>query len=142
MVNKRAWIRIVEASVAIMIILAVILTVSQTKKTAVDRDLSVVITPILDEIAKNTSFREAIIKDNETSDKAEIMLTEFLEQKIKNPNIGYALKICGYKELCGLDDYPDDASGNIYADERIISSTLTTQGSGPRKVEIFMWFRE
>ena len=142
MVNKRAWIRIVEASVAIMIILAVILTVSQTRNRAAESDPSDILTPILDEIAKNVTFREAIINDNNESAAAENMILDFLKQKIKNPAIGYDLKICAYMEICGLERYPPDARGSIYADERVISSTLTTQGSGPRKVSIFIWLKE
>ncbi len=142
MVNKKAWIRIVEASIAIMIILAVILTVSQTKKRTAENDLSNVITPILDEIAKNVTFREAVINDNNASYSAEEMLIEFLRNKIKNPGIGYGLKICAYMEACGLEAYPADARGSIYAEERVISSTLTSQGCGPRKVVIFLWLKE
>jgi hypothetical protein len=142
MVNKRGWLRIVEASIAILIIMAVLLIVSQRTAVRTQTDLSVMITPILEEIAKNVTLREVVINDNNESNYSEMVLRGFIAQRLKDPNIGYDLKICNYQDVCGLDTYPKDAKGNVYSGGRIISSTLDTEGTGPKKVQIFLWMRE
>jgi len=142
MVNKRGWLRIVEASIAILIIMAVLLIVSQRTVVQTQTDLSEKITPMLEEIAKNVTMREAVITDNETSNYAETILRGFIGQRLKDPNIGYDLKICNYQDVCGLDSYPKDAKGNVYSAGRIISSTLSSEGTGPKKIQIFLWIRE
>jgi hypothetical protein len=96
---------------------------------------------MLEEIAKNVTVREAVINDNNESDNAETMLRGFIGQRLKDPNIGYDLKICNYHEVCGID-YPKDAKGNVYSAGRIISSTLSSEGTGPKKVQVFLWIRE
>ncbi len=142
MVNKKGWLRIVEASIAILIIMAVLLIVSQRTIVSTQTDLSNRITPMLEEIAKNVTMREKVINDTNESDYAETMLREFIGQRLKDPNIGYDLKICNYQDVCGLNTYPKDAKGNVYSAGRIISSTLTSEGTGPKKVQIFLWIIE
>jgi hypothetical protein len=140
MVNKKGWLRIVEASVAILIILSVILVVAQRKSVPSGDDLSNTITPLLEEIAKNTTLREKIIaSDNKASESA---ITEFLSRRIYNQGIGYNVRVCGYRDLCALEKYPEDAKGDIYSGSRIISSALGASELQPKKVEIFLWFRK
>ncbi|MEM4259234.1 MAG: hypothetical protein QXS38_00515 [Candidatus Pacearchaeota archaeon] len=141
MVNKKGWIRIVEASIAILIIFAVIVSVSQIRKARAERDLSEIISPLLEEIAKNNSMRESIIKDDKESGDAENMAMLFLSYKIRaETNLGYSFRICEIDEICGLEIYPTDISGNIYAGSRIISSSLTV--AKPKKIAIFLWLRK
>ena len=71
MVNKKAWIRIVEASIGILIIFTVIFSVSQLAKKTGGGDLAEVIAPLLEEIAKNTTIRESVIRDTTDSNEAE-----------------------------------------------------------------------
>lgn len=140
MVNKKGWIRIVEASIAILIILGVILTVVQIRKsTTRSSELSSDITALLDEIAKNATMRDKIITDNTASTEAEGMIKAFLAREIRDPSIGYGVVICQSDALCALDPYPEGISGNLYAGSRIISSSLRETGSGPKRVSIFLW---
>jgi hypothetical protein len=139
MVNKKGWIRIVEASVAIVIIFSVILSVVQIRRNVSEQDLSESITPFLEEIAKNSTMRAKIISDNNASNEAENAVRGFLSSNIKDPNIGYDVMICKSDELCGLEKYPLGISGNLYAGSRIISATLTDVGEGPKKLSIFLW---
>lgn len=141
MVNKKGWIRIVEASIAIIIILFVLLSVSQIRERRFERDLSESINPLLEEIAKNTGMREKIIADSENSNEAENTIKAFLEERLRDPNIGYDVRICKIDEVCGLDKYPTGVSGNLYAGSRIISSTLSTMGTGPKKINLFLWIK-
>jgi hypothetical protein len=140
MVNKRGWLRIVEASVAILIILSVILVVAQKKSTLSENDLSETITPMLEEIAKNATLREQIIANNNVA--SENTLREFVSRRISNNGLGYNVRVCGYRDMCALGKYPEDAKGDIYSGSRIISSALNAPQLQPKKVEIFLWFKK
>jgi hypothetical protein len=139
MVNKRGWIRIVEASVAVLIILGVILSVSQIRKTATEKGLSGDITVLLDEIAKDATMRDKIIIDSPASSEAENMIKNFLAGEIKDPTINFSVAICPADSLCPLEPYPSDISGNLYAGSRIISTSLGNMGGGSKRVSLFLW---
>lgn len=140
MVNKKGWIRIVEATIAILIIIAAIFSVSEIRKNKFEEDLAETINPLLENVAKNNTMREKIILDNDTSEEAEDMIREFIAKNIRAPNIGYDVKICPSDSICSLDKYPEDAE-NVYAGSRIISSTLTEAGEGPKKISLFLWIK-
>lgn len=141
MVNKKGWLRIVEASIAIVIVFAVLLSVSQIKERRVVSDLSQSIGPLLEEIAKNVSVREKIIADTNSSEEAEDMLRLLIDARLKNPNIGREVKICDLGSSCNLDKYPTSINENVYAGSRIISSVLSTEGE-PKKVNLFLWIKQ
>jgi hypothetical protein len=111
------------------------------------QDLSESISPVLEEIAKNVAIREMVIADDEACDSetsdAESTIRTFVANKLKNnPDIGYDVRISKSDEVCGLDKYPLGVEGNVYAGSRIISSTLSTMGGGPKKINLFLWVKE
>lgn len=133
--NKKGWIRIVEAALAILIIFGVLLTVLGTRQIILNgQDLSALIPPLLEEISKNVTLREKIIS-NDSSAIVDINL--YLKERIKQPYLNYTAKICLPTEVCSLESYPINAKGDVFAAERIISSTLTQYN--PKKVKIFLW---
>lgn len=136
MVNKRGIIRIVEAVVAIMIILGVMLIISEKKTEKNTNELYGFISPLLEEIAQNLSMREKIIQEKENA-IPEIM--EFISERAKNTNLDYSVRICGLSEQCGLEKYPSQ-KGDVYALDRVISSTISN--FAPVKVRIFAWVKE
>ena len=129
--NKRGWIRIVEAMIAIMIIIGIVLTFSARKTGNEKTDLTPLITPLLDEIAQNPSLRNAVLDSNAT------VIESMVAERITNPAFGYGVKICGIGELCGLTSYPGGAQGDIYTSERVIAAT--PEKYQPMKVKIFLW---
>ena len=133
--NRMGIFRIIEASIAILIIFGVILTILIARKPSVEESLSDRIGPLLEEIAKNNSMREDIIKGQES--EANITIMNFLSTKIE-PNIGYGVRICKPDETCGLS-YPEGAKGNIYVGSRVISSVLTD--AKPKRLSIFLWVK-
>lgn len=138
MVNKRGWIRIVEASIAVLIIFAVVLSLYQGRRVSSESDLSSSITPLLEEIAKNNALRDKII--TEGSDAAQ-SIKELVGTRIREPNIGYDARVCEIDEVCGLVDYPEEGvRGNVYAGSRLISSSLKA-GAEPKKISIFLWIK-
>jgi len=133
MVNNRGWLRIVEASAAVLIIFSVILLISRQAAIPQSNDLTGTITPILEEIARNSSLREDIITyGNESVPQ----LREFVGSRIKLHSLNYEVAVCNVDEICSLVSYPSNTD-EIYTGERIISSTLTSYN--PKKVKIFLW---
>lgn len=138
MVNKKGILRIVEASIAILIIIAVVISLSLSKRAAVEKDLSETISPLLEEIAKNNSMRDEIINNPV---RAEVQIQNFLAERIKEPNIGYNVTICDIGGLCNLS-YPGMVSGSVYAGSRVISSSLEGAGAAtPKRVSLFLWIK-
>lgn len=135
MVNKKGILRIIEASIAILIILVAIISLSASRRASTEKDLSETINPLLEEIAKNNSMRDEIITSPVS---AEYAIRTFLGSRIKEPNIGYNVTICNLNEICDLS-YPGKVSGNVYAGSRIISSSLGGSATAPKRVSLFLW---
>ena len=136
--NKKGIVRIIEAIIAILIIAGVVLTLAVNRRVGGEKDLSETLPPLLEEIAKNAELREEIIVW-ETG--AETELTVFLAERIKNPNLNYTIKICEPDKVCALERYPEDAKGDIFAAERIISAAaaLRREEFSPKKIKLFLW---
>lgn len=133
MVNKRGFLRIVEAVVAILIVLgAILFVIAQNKGNSESGVLCDRIPPLLDEIAKNSSLRNAVL-NNETE-----KISSFIEQRISNPLVDFEVFICKAEELCSLQDGGFDDI-EICAGERIISTTAERTEFEPRKLKVFLF---
>ena len=132
MVNKKGWLRIVEASIAIMIIFGILLVVNNKSQFSVQNDLTPLTTPLLEEVARNVSFRNQVITQGSA---AEPTLRDFVATRITQSTIKFDVAICDVSAICNLPSYPVDAS-EVYAGERIISGTLTSYQ--PKKIKIFL----
>lgn len=126
--EKKAWIKIVEAFMAIILILGVLLILSYTdilnKKGA--NNIYQFQKTILDEVASNQEYRQKIL-NIETAE-----IKEIISSKIPL-GYGYDVKICEINEICSLSEYIEE----VYSSERIISSTLDL--NNPKKLKLFMW---
>ncbi len=131
MVNKKAQIRIIEAVVAVLLIASVILifNVQKTPKVDTSQEIYNLESKVLDSIESNATMREAVIVHNESA------LRSYVFPKIPT-NLNFTIVVCGVVDMCSLPDIKN-INVNIYADERIISSTLQTYA--PKKVKIFVW---
>src|SRR3989344_1813708 len=81
MVDKRGWLRIVEALVSILIVFGAVLTVSITKQAGSPNDVCSIISPFLEEISRNQTLRMQILNNNS------IETEQFLSSHIKNPSL-------------------------------------------------------
>lgn len=134
--GKRGLLRIVEASIAVLIVLAAILIVSTNKEVKTQSDLSDVLPELLEEIAKNASIRDKIFNDGQS---AILDIENFLSSRIRNPSLDYAVVICDdINGVCGLESYPENADGDLFADERVIGGTIGS-GYSPKKLKIYLW---
>lgn len=133
MVAKRGIIRIIEASIAILIIAGVILLLMNNAQKSEEPDLSKFIFPILDEISRDSALRDKIVDRTAQSKQ---LVDDMVKDRLKNLNVDSSIRICEVDELCNLEEYPA-TSNNIYSSERIISSTLYS--FNPVKIKIFLW---
>ncbi len=128
-------IRIIEATIAVLIVIGFVLTYTAKQEKA-ENDLTSVITPILQEIADNNTMRNSILSTTPNI----LQIGDFIKARVSS-NLNYRVKICDVDNICALDSYPSDASGDIFAVERIISATPDQPTFAPKKVKIFMWMK-
>lgn len=147
--GKRGWMRIMEAMVAILIIMGVVLIVIQKQQGTPPGDLSQNAIDIISEIALNQSLRSLILQydfnDPASSTNAQTLnsLNNFVSTRIKDRNLKYLVRICDplseSDSFCPLIPYPSDASEEIYTGERIISTDLPQKDYSPKKIKLFIW---
>ena len=125
--NKRGWLRIVEAFIAIMLIMGVLLILySRGIEPRRAEEIYNFQKTILDEVAANPGLRENVLSENEQA------VEDFVRDSIP-AGFSFEVRICEPGDICGLPDYHEE----LYASERIISATLQTYN--PKKVKLFMW---
>lgn len=132
MVNKKGWVRIIEAFVAVILIAGVIIYFYSTgiEKPKRGEEIYNFEKTALEQIASDSGLRGQILNNNPTNAKLFV-------QSIMPPGFIMELKICEINDICPLGgDYKQE----VYSSERIITSTLTTYN--PKKIKIFMWLEE
>jgi hypothetical protein len=132
--NKRGWIRILEATVAVLIISSVLIIVysGQPKRADISNEVSDLQKKILRDISSNSNLRSDVINGNY------IPLEEYI--KIKIPaHFDFSLKICELLQPCKLDNdiFVTISNKEIFVEEIIISADLTEYN--PKKVKLFVW---
>jgi hypothetical protein len=131
--NNKGWLRIVEASVAVMIVLSILFFIYLNKPIVSEEvDLSQFARDLLEESANNVTLRERILNDDYKP------VNDSLSRKIPL-SYKFELKICAVSESCGKSVF---TPGEIYAAERVITTTLSSQNYQPRKVRLFIWRSE
>jgi len=136
MMNKRGWLRIVEASLAIIIVLTVLFIISQkTRPLQSPQDMTDKAKAILDEIASTPSLRESVVL-YPSAETTRDTLNAFLRRRLPDTTINYELRICPLTDVCGKTEY---VSGDVYVAERVISTVVESQAYSPQKIKLFLW---
>ena len=143
--NHRAWIRIVEAFVAILLITGVLLIVvnkEHIKKKDISSEIYKIEASILKEIQLNSSLRSDILN----VEPLPVKWTDFDSRGLNNlkskiisrlPNyLDCEAKICELEDICVLDKIFDK---DIYAQSTCIIAELTTYN--PRQLKLFCWIK-
>ena len=126
MQNKRGWIKIVEAFLALMIITIVLLSAYSVTKQENTSSVYRIEDSVLDSIVQDSVMREAVLH----SDVAAVNGT--VAGKLSSV-FGFEVLICNPEDICNLPAYKKD----VYARERIVSSTLDEYS--PKKLKLFVW---
>ena len=126
--NKKGWIRIVEAFIAILIVASVLFVIT-SRVPIRDRTEEIHETQrfVLEQIATNNTLRGEILEGNK--DNSEI----FIENNIPT-HWNFTVEICEVDNICGMPFYVEE---EVYADEILITSNLTKYS--PKKLKLFVW---
>lgn len=142
MKNKKGWIKILEAFIAIVMLLSMLTLVINYERNE-SREISNIIatqSAFLIKIQENNSLREAILNVDISSGPLEMnnagfppSLKEYIQESFSG-RIECNSKICGPLEECSLEEYPEK---EIYSKSVIISSNLDL--FDPRKLSLFCY---
>src|SRR3989344_7820528 len=101
--GKKAWLRIAEAFISIVLIAGVFLVLySKTiDKPKISESIYKLEGVILDEISSNIELRQAVLD----GDKAKI--ESFIIARIP-PGLEFSARICEPEEICGLQEYKEE----------------------------------
>lgn len=144
MKNKRGWIRIVEAFVAVLLITGVVLLVinkGYIGKEDISERVYSAQWAVLRSIELNPELRVVVLEESIGNE------WEDIDPRIKNqiqatkPNyLDCEAKICALDEICQLSYVPDDAY-----DKDVYSQSITIAAEGgtyhPRQLKLFCWTR-
>lgn len=130
--------RVVEATIAILLILGAIIVISPRKATGDGVDFNEILPPLLEELSQNLTLRVEIVR-NSAEESLESRIENSLSLRINNPSLNYSVEICDLTEPCALDPYPLDFEQDIFSSERVIGASIPETDFTPRKVKIFLW---
>src|SRR3989344_1621114 len=138
--NKRGWLRIIEATISIILILGAILIYYQKNQTTQFDNVPEMLPSLLDEIAKNTSLRDKVVNDAPLVGQT---IEQHLSETIKRPDLNYSVQICRINEICNSHALISSSKERIYSGERIISTTVGKKDfdavTTPRRIRIYIW---
>ena len=131
--NNKGWLRIVEAVIAILIIISSVLIVMQSKKTQREQSFCSILPGLLDEIAKNESMRKLILADNTE------VIEKYAENSIRDPSLVFKARICDIDVPCILEKSGGLEKVDICAEQRIISTSQDQSDFSPKKLKVFLF---
>ena len=144
MINKKGWIRIVEASIAVLFIAGVVLVVINNNELG-NNDSSLKILDveisILREIQLNSSLRAEVLSDSLSLpiESENPSFPQKVKDKIDSKTPVYLIcvsKICSIIDECVLTA---ENSGSVYAESILITTNPESSSYSPRKLKIFCW---
>ncbi len=128
--NRKAWIKIIEAIVAILLIVGVAITIisqGYVKIQDTSGKIYSVENSILRGIQLNNTIRNDILNENTLSAETKV------NEKIPN-YLDCELEVCQMDEFCEPENLPEK---DIYTRSIIISANLDTYN--PKQLRLFCW---
>lgn len=139
--DKRGWLRIVEASLAVMMVLSSLLIINNNIRQKQEIALDESFYSLLQKIAENSTLRGGILSYNysnpsNAAGNYQIInnINQFIAGEIKDKEINYSISICSPNEPCNLET---NISGEVYSVERIITTNLTNPEIKEKKMKIY-----
>ena len=141
--NKKGWIKIMEAFIAILFLIG-ILTAIVVREDFKSEDIYGKVLEfegeILEQIQLNESLRSEVLDSSVPIDSTEAGFSTSLNTTLRNripTNLKCELIICEGVSECSFEDIP--ASKEIYVDSIIISANL--EKYSPKKLNMFCWIK-
>jgi hypothetical protein len=136
MKSKKAWIKIVEAFIAVILVMSALLIIASKNEVSIDRGGEIIKLEkaILDSIVQEDNMRNDILKGNIS------IISKEIDKNVPFW-INYSVNICSYDSIC-----PNPAgyiNNEVYAQEALVFSNLTySNPSNATKLKIFFWENE
>ena len=133
-IDRKAWIRILEVFLAILLMLGAILIIMNRRP--VESDISDEVyekqRQILEIISKNDSLRGKIIigENTEVNDAISQMLPQ---------SWNFSTNICEINNVCNNPQGSEVFEKDVYSTEVLVTSTLTDYS--PKKLRFFVWVK-
>ncbi|MAH03416.1 hypothetical protein CMI39_01370 [Candidatus Pacearchaeota archaeon] len=138
--EKKAWVKVVEAFIALLLIASVLLIVID-KGYITKKDISPKVyeaeLSILREVELDDNLREDILKINLPMNWENESFPKSVKDRINERTPSYlecVAKICEMDKICALDEY---LNKDIYAQSVVISANLEIYS--PRQLKLFCW---
>jgi hypothetical protein len=139
MKNKKAWIRIVEAFFAVLIIAgALLIVINQTdnSENEASEQVNKIMRFVLGEFRLNEAIRNAVEISIPPVNWEDNLFPPIIKEKLKEDVPNYMecqAKICSIDDTCELNEQVDK---NVYA-----KSSLLTEGESTKKIKLFCWMK-
>ncbi len=133
--NKRGWIRIVESVFAVLLIFSFVLLINsqQVQKPNLAESVYKIQHQALREVSNDYQLREEILEKDAPN------VTSYLQDRLAPFPINFTVAICYVNESCPCPLNQCPADKEIYVDDAIISTNLTSYQ--PTKVVLFSWLQ-
>jgi len=150
--GKGGWIRILEATIAVLIVSGAIIAVYSSHPSrgeSIEEQAYSLQRQILDEVAMDEGLRLAVlnVETDLPGDSNYDMLDEYVAESIPD-GFGYLLRVCilgDERDFCKMDGMTFTATQNhdIFVEDVLVSAEIGN-GSGeeiylPKKVRLFFW---
>lgn len=132
MKNKLGFMRIVEATIAVLLVISVLLIISGRSISQQQVDFDERAYRLLDEAAHNESLRDLLINDN---DGGIATLDAMADENFGDLGVTVFFDICELTTPCENPPFTGD-SGDVYVYDRVVSASLDTLG--PKRVRMYI----
>ena len=125
--NKKGVWRVIESVIAVLIIAGALLLFISKEEISKQSRYFEILRPTLDEIAQDENIRDKIIKDDPSTSIGEEEIINILKPRFPSEELELNVSICEINDIPCLtneDYYPKGIRGEVYSEERLISSTL------------------
>lgn len=147
--NKRGWMRILEATIAVMIVAGVLIVVysrqDSGRVSSVDYFYNLQ-KQILKDVSSSSALRLAILR-TDVGERNEYFfrVNDFIADRIPD-SFGYLIRICEFGTVCKIDNVDvirATRDKDVFVEEIVISSDLGDGSGGhiynPKKLRLFVW---
>jgi len=132
--NKKGMLRIVEATIAILLVFGFLIVVQARNREIVNVDFSENIYDLLEEISKDISLRDSVFLNGEGV-VSEGVLYDFVSERLPS-YLNFEIRICNeIDKICSMDNYID---GEVYSGQRVLVQSVNGLND-PLKLSIFAW---
>ena len=153
--RKRGWIRILEATIAVLIVSGAMIAVYSDQSVREDISFSDYAhnlqSQVLADIVLDSDLRLNVlsVEEDDSLDSNYVVLNDFVNESIPD-SFGYLLRVCKFGDdldFCKMDNETFVASmeSDVFVEEVIISAEIGSGGGDeiyfPKKVKLFFWQR-